>query len=36
MEKFCTKCGSELVKGKCPKCGVEKDSTSFSYQQSCS
>lgn len=30
MEKFCTKCGSKLVKGECPKCGVEKDSTSFS------
>ncbi len=27
MAKFCTKCGSELVDGKCPKCKEEKTKT---------
>jgi hypothetical protein len=27
MAKFCTKCGSELVDGKCPKCKEEKSTT---------
>lgn len=33
MAKFCTKCGSELVDSKCPKCGEKKEEKVVTVEQ---